>query len=191
MARGAPQRELLSLSAYARRIGVSQQYLSKLKKAGRLPMVGDKVDAAAADALRAGSADPAKQVARMPTARALAAAGGVVLPPGAVELPSGFQTPVQRATAEDRQLSAEIKRAKLALLTGEQVDRAGVMRAISAHTEAAVRLARTLPDRVAPRVAAESDPRRCHAILVAEIDELMRAIAGDAGRAIAELDAGR
>lgn len=185
MARGAPQRELLSLSAYARRIGVSQQYLSKLKKLGRLPMVGDKVDAAAADALRAGSADPAKQVARMPTARALAAAGGVV------ELPSGFQTPVQRATAEDRQLSAEIKRAKLALLTGEQVDRAGVMRAISAHTEAAVRLARTLPDRVAPRVAAESDPRRCHAILVAEIDELMRAIAGDAGRAIAELDAGR
>jgi len=190
MVRGAPQRELLSLSAYARRIGVSQQYLSKLKKLGRLPMVGGKVDAAAADALRAGSADPAKQVARMPTARSLAAAGGV-LPPGAVELPSGFQTPVQRATAEDRQLSAEIKRAKLALLTGEQVDRAGVMRAISAHTEAAVRLARTLPDRVAPRVAAESDPRRCHAILVAEIDELMRAIAGDAGRAIAELDAGR
>jgi len=55
-------RELVSQAEFARRMGWTRQYVSKLAKAGRLVMVGNLVDVAASMAAVQAGADPARQL---------------------------------------------------------------------------------------------------------------------------------
>ncbi len=53
--------KLITQAEYARRLGVSRQYINRLVKSGKIPVfAGGKVDAAAADAARVDNADPAR-----------------------------------------------------------------------------------------------------------------------------------
>lgn len=162
-------REMLTMSAYARTRGVTPQYIAKLKKSGRIKFEGKLVDRAAADAILAGSADPAKQVAKAPKAAKAGAA------------PGGFtESPIARATAKDRDASADLKILRIERERGRVVDSDGVVTSVADNSEAAIHLLNALPDRIALRVAEERDVRKVRALLAAEIDAVCQQIAKSA-----------
>lgn len=160
-------REMLTMTEYARTRGVSVPYISKLKKLGKLKFEGKLIDRAAADAALAGSADPAKQVARAPKAAATASAAPVEF----------VESPIAKATAKDRDASAEIKLLRIERERGRVVDSEGVILAVADNSETAILLLNALPDRIALTLAEEGDVRKVRAILVKEIDAVCQSIA--------------
>lgn len=166
-----PDREMLTMSAYARLRGVTPQYIAKLKKLGKLQLEDGKLDRAAADAILNGSADPAKQVARAPRAGKVAE--------------QFAESPIAKATAKDRDASADLKLLRIERERGRVVDSEGVVLAVTDNSETARLLLSALPDRIALTLAEESDVRKVRAILAKEIDAVCQSIA-KAARAFPE-----
>lgn len=180
---------LLTKTEYARHRGVSGPMVTKWKNAGRLVMVGDRVDVSRTDALlnqlqdRASGGKgggPGMEYARQSGGGARAAGGAS---PGQ----ESEQTPaIVTATVEDKLASAGLKRARLDRELGRLVDRG----AHDAGTEAAFALVRDGLANLHARIGADLatalgiDPRRVLPIVEREArriaNELAEAIEGTA-----------
>jgi hypothetical protein len=175
----------MSFSAYARRIGVSQQYVSKLVKAGKLPVTADRmIDPALADAAIRRGGDPAMVAVRESNAARRGKRVEVpatVVPPGPAPAPEPAyaESSITRATAADREAAAQLKQLRLAREAGRLVE---VDRVLAAARDAfaTVRAAvEPLPFRIGPQVAG-LDERRAITLIEAELgrmlDELAKAL---------------
>lgn len=174
---------LLSKSDYAKLRGWSRQYVGKLGKENRLVMVGDKVDVDATDALLDKTADPSKQGVKerwaeqrgddysppTPTYQS----GQSVIPPE-IKLEYDFQ----EARAKRETHLAKIAEMDEQSRMGNLVD-VNMVRQAMTDNGAAMRAAlERMPDRIAPVLAAETDPAKVYQLLDDEIgrilDELVR-----------------
>ena len=171
--------ELLTQADYAKRRGVSRQYVHKLVRAGRIVLQGGLVDAEAADRVLADSADPARQhlskLAEVPESGAAEAS-----PAGGGEAPAATAGSVFQAARTSR----EAYQAKLAEIEyreriGQLVARAEVE---DAFFELGQRLQRLLEGRqqvLAAKLAALASVEDCRAALEQSDRETCDRIAAD------------
>jgi hypothetical protein len=189
---------LLTFTAYARRIGVSQQYVSKLVAQGKLPTTAERlIDPAVADLALRGTRDPAMQpvvdanAARRAAGRpghmtgggaGAGARGGAGIPPAAP--PVAVLPTIASATAADREASAQLKRLRLDREAGRLCE---VERVIAAAGDvfASVRAAvEPLPYRLGPMLVG-LDERRAITVLEGEFARILSDLA-DAVEALPE-----
>lgn len=176
---------LISRSEYARRRGVDPSLITRWAKAQRIVVAGNgQIDAEASDALLAQTMDPArggrggKSDRKQPVA-----------PPASAETSRKEQQPDQYARVRTHReaFAAKTAEAQYKRMIGQLVEADRAARA-AADTYGSVRRAlQRLPDVLAGRMAAESDQRKCRALLAAEIEamlaELATKIAGLPGNA--------
>jgi hypothetical protein len=122
----------MSERQYAAHAGLSRGAIQKAKAAGRLVVLPDgSIDAAASDARRAVTTDPAKQRSEKPRPKmkpvpdtALSAVGDTLREHGLTTPTSGGGTTFLQAKTANEVLKAQERRLKLQRLKGELVDRA-------------------------------------------------------------------
>ncbi|QZA80194.1 hypothetical protein [Deefgea piscis] len=174
---------LLSKSDYAKLRGWSRQYVGKLGKENRLVMSGGKVDVDATDALLDKTADPSKQGVKDRWAEQR---GDDYSPPAATHQSCHSIVPPEITLEYDFQVARakrETHMAKIAEMDEQQrmgnlVD-VNMVRQAMTDNGAAMRAAlERMPDRIAPVLAAETDPTVVYQLLDEEIgrilDELVR-----------------
>ena len=163
----------MTKTEYARYRGVSQPYISKLARNGVLVMRGDKIDVMATDKVLDDKPMPEIDEPQ-PIRTAPPRAGG--------EAPAG-QNRTSYAEARTIKMVFDAKLARLQFETkqGKLIEAEAVRLRISEH----VRMLRDgllgLPDRLSSTLAAESDPRKVHVMLKAEIARELEAMANAIG----------
>lgn len=197
--------EVVTKTEYARMRGVSDRYVRKLARKGRLALTDDgRVKVADSDALVAATRDPSRGGKRAAGAlgepgRAPSAAWQVEAAPAAAPAPAPASAAAagQSATdgtsgdlvhaasyAEAQRLHKleQIRRMRLvnardagALVLADEVKRIAASRARQAQSALM-----GIPDRLCLSLAAEADPDRCHALLLAEIRNVCAELAGSA-----------
>jgi hypothetical protein len=195
---------LLSQAEWARRAGFSRQYANKLVRRGVVRLVDGRVDPAQAAAALAALRQPARPERRT-GGRDVGGRGGedgngagadgvrpepprapLPFPGGGGGIGNGFG-----AGAADlptlllkSRIKSEVERARLLELRARaQAGRLLPADAVEAAAFARARAVRdallALPDRLAPLLAAEPDPARCHDLLSADIHTVLEDLAGD------------
>jgi hypothetical protein len=184
----------MSQRQYAARVDVSHVYINRLVRQGKIPADADgRIDPAEADAAIAALREPARPLRRADPARPVGPAREV-----AAATPSGAGRPIDSpALPHDGDLSTvllksrlktEIERGKLLEIkakveAGKYVD-VDEVRVAAFNKGRAVRdNLLNIPGRLAALVAAESDERRCHDLIDAEIKAALKVLAGDIGEA--------
>ncbi len=186
---------LLNQAAFAAHIGVQKSYVTQLKKAGRLVMAGDKVDVEASIQLIDDTKDPGHAVVaeRHQQARALKSSQPVPPPTVLQEAETGIsanETIGQRAGSAYQQAKAmrEKYNALTAKITYEEQIKillnADEARAAVADGDTIIRnRLESLPDILAPQLAAETDEQKIRALLIDYIESLL----GDLSRSFYQL----
>jgi len=186
---------LLNQAAFAAHIGVQKSYVTQLKKAGRLVMAGDKVDVEASIQLIDETKDPGHAVvaARHQQARELKNAAPV---PPAVEvateppiigidldMPGQSSSGYQKSKAMREHYNALAAKAdyeeRIKTLLNTEEARAAVA---DGDTVIRNRL-ESLPDILAPQLAAETDEQKIRSLLIDYIESLL----GDLSRSFYQL----
>lgn len=178
-----------SLRAFAARKGNAVSYWHKQKELGRLVMVdvGGKqmVNVEASEALLASTADPAKAHMQDVNDRQRAMHRGTITPP---PLPQGDSyrsntTDRKNATYMQAKTAREVYEAKNAQL--EYEERTGKLIKVDAVRSALATVFSTtrdallqIPPRLAPLLAADSDPASVQTALYAEIHQALQNLAG-------------
>lgn len=171
--------ELLSQRQYAKHIGRSQPYVSKLVSAGRIPTVDGKIDPEAADAAMKASHDPAKGEHTKPAhKRQGAAAQSVASSPASEPDPLSYnamRTRRERFLAQQAEL--DYRRA-----IGEVCEVAAATKAVMDCAVATRRLVEQIPNRIANQLAASmgADVRRVQPLMQAEIERICDEISSTA-----------
>ena len=98
---------------------------------------------------------------------------------------------LQAARAKREHHEANIAELKERKALGELVEVVRVKRAVTGWSAMARAAFEKIPDKVSERVAAESDPQQCHALLTAEIDLVLADLASGARTMRFEEDDGR
>lgn len=163
---------LMSQSEYARHRGVHRSYITRLKQNGVLVMAGNRVDVRASDAILDDRPDTEPQEAvppRLvrPAAEPSGQAGASFAQARTIEM-------VFRAKL--RRLEFETKQATL-------IDAELVSRRIAEHLHILRAGLLGLADRLAGTIATQSDAKRVHAFLKAEITRELYRLARAIGRA--------
>jgi hypothetical protein len=159
---------LVSIRPYAKHRGVSHTAVQKAIKQGRIRLSPDgKIDQEAADREWSRNSSPVNAPAK-PTARAAPVS----------DRPGGGPTYAQSRAVRELYL------ARLAKIEFEE--RSGKLLSRDEVTTAAFTRARTMrdnllniPDRIAPMLAAESDPAVVHQILSDEIRQVLNDLSGE------------
>lgn len=163
--------ELVKKSAFARMQGWSPSYVTNLAQKGRIVFgpCGKLVDVAATRALIGETADPSKQgvVERWSKERD-ASANDVPPLPANLE---GYDYQLARAKRETH--LARIAEMEEQERLGKLLDTGRVVRALTDNATAMRSALERLPDRLAPVLAAESDPTRIYDLLDVEIARLL------------------
>ncbi len=153
----------ISLSEYARRKGVSRQYVSRLAKEGRLPLDGEgRVDSVAADAALAAVSDPTRPRRSVGVVAVESEPSGAV-----VDGPRGLTLTEARTRRES--IRARSDELSLQERLGELLPRREVEDALFSAGRVARENLLGLPSRLAAELAAESDPRRVEERLTVEL----------------------
>ena len=162
----------MTKTEYARYRGVSQPNVSKLARNGVLVMRGDKIDVVATDKVL--DDKPVEELEEPQPIRTAPRAGGDAPP---------AQNRTSYAEARTIKMVFDAKLARLQFETkqGKLIEAEAVRLRISEH----VRMLRDgllgLPDRLSSTLAAESDPRKVHVMLKAEIARELEALANAIG----------
>ncbi len=178
---------LISQAEWARRRGVSRQYVSRLVKRGVVRLVEGKVDPAQADAALAALREPARPERRgaarkKPEREARTAEAPPVPSPGpeALDLPHAGDLPTLLLKTR---IKSEVERAKLLEIkakveAGKYVEADEVK--VAAFNKARVVRDNLLniPDRLAAVLAAESKTQKVHALIAAEIRQALEELTG-------------
>lgn len=162
---------IISKSEYATLRGWSAAYVTKLKNKGRLVLTADgRVDVEASDALIAASKDPSKAgvVERWQRER-----GDVSLPPpdrpAKPLVLNGDEFNYQEARAKRETHEANLAEMRERERAGELIETVRVVKALTDSAIVSRSALERMPDRLAPLLAAESDPNRIFALLEGEI----------------------
>ena len=171
-----PKARLMTQGEYARHRGVSRPYISKLVKNGVVVVRRDKIDRVASDAVL--DDKPVDDVdtalaAPLPAGGAPDASGAELAGDPQPELGASFG----QARTIDMMFRARLRRLEFEQKQGKLIE-AEVYRSAAAN---AFRMFRDgmlgLPDRLATVLAAESDPKKVHLALKAEITRQLEAAA--------------
>ena len=177
--------ELMTGRQFAQHIGVSEPYVTRLKKAGRLVMEGRRIDVERSKRRIADTRDPARQDV---VDRHKAAKRQKGTPPPADDSAERKES-LSYASARARRETALAEAAELDLLArkGDLCQVADVERAIAAlATQVRSRFER-LADRLAPEVAALADEQKVRTFILGEIDDVLDSLADDSGRTVTRL----
>ncbi len=163
---------LISQAEYARQRGVSRQYVGQMVAKGVIKLTGRKVDTDQADAALAAVREPVR-----PERRAEAPAAVPDVP--ALPRPGGDLPTLLLKT----RIKSEVERAKLLEIkakveTGKYVDADDVKVAAFNKARVVRDALLNIPERLAAVLAAESDARRVHQLMVAEIRLALEELTG-------------
>ena len=171
----------------ARRLGVSRQAVSDLVRRGILtPDANGRIDEAAARAAILASVHPTSKTVQAAQASApapiapiapVAAAPAPAVAPAAAPQPEAAATNYHVAKTMREAAEAHIARLKLAEMRGELI-RTDAVRAVMSNIFATTREAvLQMPARLAPLLAAESDPAAVQNLLHAELHAALESLA--------------
>ena len=168
----------------ARRLGVSRQAVSDLVRRGILtPDANGRIDEAAARAAILSSVHPTSKTVQAAQASApapiapVAAAPAPAVAPAAAPQPEAAATNYHVAKTMREAAEAHIARLKLAEMRGEPI-RTDAVRAVMSNIFATTREAvLQMPARLAPLLAAESDPAAVQNLLHAELHAALESLA--------------
>lgn len=185
--------KLISQAEYARRRGVSRQYVSRLVRDGVIALHDGKIDPASADAALAARRDPARPVRRKAGGSEAElsqtqepSAGDAPTPSETVRLPGGAGGDLPKMLLKTR-IKSELEKGRLLEIkarveAGKYVDADEVK--VAAFNKA--RIVRdgllNIPDRVASMLAAETDEHKVHELLSMEIRAVLEELTGGAER---------
>lgn len=177
--------ELIGLREYARRRGVTLGAVQKAIKSGRIRSIDGKIDPEVADIQWARNTDAAQQRGAAAVASvASTAAIAPKAPRGDDDPTAGPQLLESRARRE--QAMAELAELELAEKRGELVDVADIRKALVPKILGVRDALDTLADRLAPLLAAETDPSKVYALLKAEHRQILAQLSTES-RAPAEV----
>lgn len=179
-----------TLTEFAAHFGVSAPYVTKLKKQGRLVMVTvdgkELVDFAMTEKLIRNTTDPAK--AENGANAKLGAGSRVVQDVGSgnrLDL-TYKQARTHEAAFRAKLTELEFREREGLLVEADKIKRSAVT--LAAMTRSAFE---NIPDKLADRLAAEAEPAACHALLTAEIDQVLADLADSCRNFSAEAADGR
>lgn len=157
----------MTTAEYAQHRGVSDSYVRRLRRESRLVEgEGKLIDVAASDAALDATTDPLRGGDRTGKHEAAAAAPGAQL--------SSFTAGVDLREAMRRERLAKAQLAELEL--GEQARQLTRVRDVDREVFTLVRQAlermRTIGSRLRTKIAAETDPRACEALIDAEVRQV-------------------
>jgi hypothetical protein len=163
-----------TFKAYGARRGVSQQYISKLVKLGRIPLAEDgRIDPETADAALAASTNSTRRAAQRET------------PVQAPLQLRYIETPLSKAKAEDAEYAGKLRRLEYEREVGLLVEKTRIDKAIADGLSTILSQLRTISIRVSPKLVGSIDVRKIQDTIDEEVDRIcqetadtLRAIAG-------------
>ncbi|TCS37474.1 hypothetical protein EDC30_104278 [Paucimonas lemoignei] len=167
--------ELITKAAYARRRGVSPAAVTKAVKSGRITEIDGKIDPDVADIQWSRNTDVAQSartsdsILKSPTSTKESRQEGQE---DSAILVARTRTEIARAELFEIEIAE--KRGTLVLAEGVKKAAFEKARIVRSALEG-------LPDRLAPVLAAETDPARCHQLMMAEIKRVLRELAAGEG----------
>lgn len=165
--------DLMTVAEYAAHRKVSDSYIRRMRREGKLICDGKAIRVQASDALlndlthplRGGDRTPGVESPTAPTGGASPASGG----------PS-----VQEAVRRERLARARLAELELGEQTNELTRTKGVERAVFTLVRQALNSMMNLPSRLRSQLAAESEPRKVEAMLEDEIRKIAEKMQKDA-----------
>ena len=179
----------MTTTEYAKHRGVSDSYIRRMRREGRVVGEGRLIDVAATDALLDDSTHPLRGGDRTEHAAepAQPASSGVSIADG---------IHVREAVRRERLAKARLAELELGEKSGDLARRKEVDRHVFTMARQALERLRTVGSRLRTSLAATSDPRECEALIDAEVrivcDEMIKAAAelrDSAGAASTEREA--
>jgi hypothetical protein len=163
-------------SDLARELGITRQAVSKAEKAGRISRAANgDFDLDAARIQYRLHTDPEQQLRSLQQERSTPA-GVAVLERPSYEF-EGDAKALVAAKARREQAEAQIAELELAEKRGEIIANADHKRVVFALCRSICDALMPLADRITPLVAAESEPAKVHAVITAEIRQVLRMLA--------------
>ena len=154
--------DLMTVADYAARRGVSDSYIRRMRRQGKLVTEGRLVRVAASDHLLDNITDPVRGGNRTPIS-----AGAEAGRRGGENADA-----VNDAIRRERLAKAQLAEIELAERAGELIRRDGVERTVYTLARAAINGMQGMRVRLRLRLAAESDPAKVDAMLAEEFDAL-------------------
>jgi hypothetical protein len=170
--------ELITKSAYARRRGVSPAAVTKAVKAGRITAIDGKIDPDVADIQWSRNTDVTQSVRTSDSILKSPASTKESRQEGQ-EGKEDSAILVARTRTETAR--AELFEIEIAEKRGTLVVAEGVKKAAFEKARIVRSALEGLPDRLAPVLAAETDPARCHQLMMTEIKRVLRELAAGEG----------
>jgi hypothetical protein len=189
-----------SKSEYARRKGVSPAAITKAARARRVVTLPDgRIDVIASDALWDRKTDAVQSArANAPKRRAAAIAQAVQPNPAPTALPEAQPVPLNKviydfeaARAKRETHAANIAEMEERKRAGELCETSAVLMTMTTIGSNFRTALERVADKLADRVAAESDPHACHQIISAEILQALDQLSKDCEAAGRDLTGGR
>jgi len=165
--------DLMTVAQYAEHRGVSDSYIRRMRREGKLVCDGKAIRVQASDTLLNDMTHPLRGGDRTPGAESPAAATAGVL--SASGGPS-----VQEAVRRERLARARLAELELGEELNELTRTKGVERAVFTLVRQALNSMMNLPSRLRSQLAAESEPRKVEAMLEDEIRKIAEKMQKDA-----------
>ncbi len=187
--------ERLSQSGLARRLGTSRQAVHDLVKRGIIAVDDEglidvaEATEAMAKTLRADAKSVAAIMASEP--EPTQAEPPAIEPPARPEFDPTAATSYHVARTLREAAEAQIAQLKLRVMAGALLDSERVKTAATTLAAMTRNAFEKIPDKLADRLAAEADATACHAMLVAEIDQVLADLAARARSEFTEVNYGR
>lgn len=178
--------ELIGLREYARRRGVSLGAVQKAVKSGRIVLLDGKIDPEVADIQWQRNTDASRQRGAAAVASMASAAAITPRSTRGDSGDDGAGPQLLESRARREQALAELAELELAEKRGELVPVADIRKALIPKILGVRDALDTLADRLAPLIAAETDPAKVYALLKAEHRQILSQISTES-RAPAEV----
>jgi hypothetical protein len=167
--------ELVSQYEWAKRSGFSKQYANRLVKAGKIRLIGGKVDIDEANATLASTKNPSRVEMRK-----------VEGPLPGMQNVSDLSTLLLKTRIKNEMEKGKILEAKAKAEVGELV----AVEEVRAAAFNKARIVRdnllNIPDRIAAQLASIDDERKVHEILLAEIRAALQTLAETEGTDVSD-----
>lgn len=187
--------ERLSQSGLARRLGTSRQAVHDLVRRGIIAVDDEglidvaEATEAMAKTLRADAKSVAAIMASEP--EPTQAEPPAIEPSAGTEFDPTAATSYHVARTLREAAEAQIAQLKLRVMAGALLDSERVKTAATTLAAMTRNAFEKIPDKLADRLAAEADATACHAMLVAEIDQVLADLAARARSEFTEVNHGR
>lgn len=179
----------MTKSEFARHINVKPGYVTQLNAAGRLVMEGDKINVEASIARIEATRDPSKAgvAARHEQARAQKQPQEAPQAPHSAEIEGDASgSAYQRAKAVKEKYNALMAKAAYEREIKQLLPIDDVRQAVMDGDVLIRSRLESLPDMLAPQLAAETDEQRIRALLIEQIEQLLAELSGSFNKLITQ-----